>query len=82
MEQTANKESRPGMKVAHNSSKDYPQQSFILLGGDEMGRTKLKTKLVFGGLALLIVPLLALEIFTVQWASRAIDNLEGTNWPH
>jgi methyl-accepting chemotaxis protein len=41
-----------------------------------MGRTKLRTKLVFGGLALLIVPLLALEIFTVQWASRAVDNLE------
>jgi methyl-accepting chemotaxis protein len=41
-----------------------------------MGRTKLKTKLVFGGLALLIIPLLALEIFTVRWASRAVDNLE------
>jgi methyl-accepting chemotaxis protein len=41
-----------------------------------MGRTKLRTKLVFGGLALLIVPLLALEIFTVQWASRAVNNLE------
>jgi len=43
-----------------------------------MGRMKLalRTKLVFGGLALLIVPLLALEVFTVQWASRAVDNLE------
>jgi methyl-accepting chemotaxis protein len=41
-----------------------------------MGRTKLRTKLVLGGLALLVVPLLALEIFTVQWASRAVDNQE------
>ena len=41
-----------------------------------MGSTKLRTKLVLGGLALLIVPLLALEIFTVQWASRAVDNQE------
>jgi len=43
-----------------------------------MGRMKLtlRTKLVFGGLALLIVPLLALEVFTVQWASRAVDNQE------
>lgn len=41
-----------------------------------MARTKLRTKLVLGGLALLIVPLLALEIFTVQWASRAVDNQE------
>jgi methyl-accepting chemotaxis protein len=41
-----------------------------------MGRTKLRTKLVLGGLALLIVPLLALEIFTVQWASRAVSNQE------
>jgi methyl-accepting chemotaxis protein len=41
-----------------------------------MGKTKLKTKLVLGGLALLLVPLLALEIFTVQWASRAVDNQE------
>jgi methyl-accepting chemotaxis protein len=43
-----------------------------------MGRMKLtlRTKLVFGGLALLIVPLLALEVFTVQWASRAVDNIE------
>lgn len=43
-----------------------------------MGRTKLtlRLKLVLGGLTLLIVPLLALEIFTVQWASRAVDNLE------
>jgi methyl-accepting chemotaxis protein len=43
-----------------------------------MGRMKLtlRAKLVFGGLALLIVPLLALEIFTVQWASRAVDNQE------
>jgi methyl-accepting chemotaxis protein len=41
-----------------------------------MGRTKLRTKLVLGGLALLIVPLLALEIFTVRWASRAVDNQE------
>ena len=36
----------------------------------------LRMKLVFGGLALLIVPLLALEIFTVQWASRAVNNIE------
>jgi len=36
----------------------------------------LRTKLVFGGLALLIVPLLALEVFTVRWASRAVDNIE------
>jgi len=41
-----------------------------------MGRTKLRTKLVLGGLALLVVPLLALEIFTVQWASRAVNNQE------
>ena len=41
-----------------------------------MGRTKLRTKLVLGGLFMLIAPLLALEIFTVQWASRAVDNLE------
>ncbi len=41
-----------------------------------MARTKLRTKLVLGGLALLIVPLLALEIFTVQWASRAVNNQE------
>jgi methyl-accepting chemotaxis protein len=41
-----------------------------------MARTRLRTKLVLGGLALLIVPLLALEIFTVQWASRALDNQE------
>jgi methyl-accepting chemotaxis protein len=43
-----------------------------------MRRTKLtlRMKLVLGGLALLIVPLLALEIFTVRWASRAVDNLE------
>jgi len=43
-----------------------------------MGRMKLtlRTKLVFGGLALLIVPLLALEVFTVRWASRAVDNIE------
>jgi methyl-accepting chemotaxis protein len=36
----------------------------------------LRMKLVFGGLALLIVPLLALEIFTVRWASRAVDRIE------
>jgi methyl-accepting chemotaxis protein len=43
-----------------------------------MGRTKLtlRTKLVFGGLVLLIIPLMALEIFTVQWASRAVNNIE------
>jgi methyl-accepting chemotaxis protein len=41
-----------------------------------MARAKLRTKLVLGGLALLIVPLLALMIFTVQWASRAVDNQE------
>jgi len=41
-----------------------------------MGRTKLRTKLVLGGLALLVIPLLALEIFTVQWASRAVNNQE------
>jgi methyl-accepting chemotaxis protein len=43
-----------------------------------MGRMKLtlRTKLVFGGLALLIVPLLALEVFTVQWASSAVDKIE------
>jgi methyl-accepting chemotaxis protein len=43
-----------------------------------MGRTKLtlKMKLVMGGLVLLIVPLLALEVFTVRWASRAIDKVE------
>ncbi len=36
----------------------------------------LRTKLVLGGLTLLVVPLLALMIFTVRWASRAVDNLE------
>ncbi len=43
-----------------------------------MSRVKLtlRTKLVFGGLALLIVPLSALEIFTVNWASRAVNNIE------
>ena len=43
-----------------------------------MGGTKLtlRMKLVMGGLVLLIVPLLALEVFTVRWASRAIDKVE------
>ncbi len=41
-----------------------------------MRRTKLRTKLVLGGLVLLIIPLLAMEIFTVRWASRALENLE------
>jgi methyl-accepting chemotaxis protein len=41
-----------------------------------MARTKLSTKLVLGGLIMLFVPILVLEIFSVQWASRAINNLE------
>jgi len=41
-----------------------------------MKKLTLRTKLVFGGLALLVVPLLALEIFTVRWASRAVNNIE------
>src|SRR3989304_4636594 len=65
------------MKIALNSSKKLSITIILFwLGGSEIGRTKLRTKLVLGGLALLIIPLLALEIFTVQWASRAVDNLE------
>jgi len=65
------------MKIAPNTFKELSITIILFcLEGNEMGRTKLRTKLVLGGLALLIVPLLALEIFTVQWASRAVDNLE------
>jgi len=41
-----------------------------------MGRSKLRTKLVGGGLMLLIVPLLALGLFSVKAASRAMNDLE------
>jgi methyl-accepting chemotaxis protein len=65
------------MKIAFIRPKKISVTTILFwLGGIEMGRTKLRTKLVLGGLALLVVPLLALEIFTVQWASRAVDNLE------
>ena len=41
-----------------------------------MGRTKLRTKLVIAGLMLVTVPLLALGFFTVNWASKALSDLE------
>jgi methyl-accepting chemotaxis protein len=41
-----------------------------------MGKARLKTKLVGGGLLLLTIPLLALGIFSVYWASKAINDLE------
>ena len=51
---------------------------YFCAGDKQMRRTKvtLRMKLVLGGLALLIVPLLALEIFTVRWASRAVNSVE------
>jgi hypothetical protein len=44
-----------------------------------MGRTKLSTELVMGGLVMLIVPPLALGLFTVNWSSRASIVLKETN---
>ncbi|MBN1105137.1 MAG: Cache 3/Cache 2 fusion domain-containing protein [Deltaproteobacteria bacterium] len=41
-----------------------------------MKSTGLGTKLLVGGLALLIIPLCALGVFTVQWASKSMDSLE------
>ncbi len=41
-----------------------------------MMKTKLTTKLVCGGLGLIVIPLLALGIFTVNWASKALNDLE------
>jgi len=41
-----------------------------------IGKLTLRLKLVLGGLALIIFPLLALELFTVNWASRAVNNIE------
>jgi methyl-accepting chemotaxis protein len=44
-----------------------------------MGKRKLRTKLVVGGLLLVIVPLLALGLFTVNSATRALNSLEKEN---
>ncbi|MCJ7782679.1 MAG: cache domain-containing protein, partial [Desulfobacterales bacterium] len=65
-------------KIASCKELHTTATSLLYVGDKQMGRTKLtlRMKLVLGGLTLLIVPLLALEIFTVQWASRAVDNLE------
>ena len=41
-----------------------------------MGRATLRRKLVGGGLILLMVPLFALGVFSVNWASRAMNDLE------
>jgi len=41
-----------------------------------MRKVKLTTKLVGGGLVLLIVPLLALGLFTVKWSSKVVNDLE------
>jgi methyl-accepting chemotaxis protein len=41
-----------------------------------MGKVRLTTKLVGGSLVVLIVPLLALGLFSVKWSSKAINDLE------